>query len=82
MQGDSYNLRYPGQYYMAETGLNQNWNRDYDPVTGKYIESDPIRLRGGVNTYGVNERARNDKTASLSATASDYASQRRANTPS
>ena len=36
---------------MAETGLNQNWNCDYDPLTGKYIESDPIGLRGGINTY-------------------------------
>jgi RHS repeat-associated protein len=35
---------------MAETGLNQNVNRDYDPLTGKYIESDPIGLRGGFNT--------------------------------
>ncbi len=47
----TYNLRFPGQYYMAETGLNQNVNRDYDPLTGKYIESDPIGLRGGINTY-------------------------------
>jgi uncharacterized protein RhaS with RHS repeats len=37
---------------MAETGLNQNWNRDYDPLTGKYIESDPVGLKAGVNTYG------------------------------
>jgi RHS repeat-associated protein len=42
-----YNLRFPGQYYQAETGLNQNVNRDYDPLTGGYIESDPLGLQGG-----------------------------------
>lgn len=37
---------------MAETGLNQNVNRDYDPLVGKYMESDPIGLRGGgYSTY-------------------------------
>ena len=46
-----YNLRFPGQYYQAETGLNQNWFRDYDPLVGKYVESDPIGLGGGVNSY-------------------------------
>jgi len=43
----TYNLRFPGQYYMAETGLNQNYFRDYDSATGRYIESDPIGLRAG-----------------------------------
>jgi RHS repeat-associated protein len=46
-----YNLRLPGQLYMAETGLNYNYFRDYDPQVGRYVESDPIGLRGGVNTY-------------------------------
>lgn len=38
----SFNLRFPGQYYDAETGLNYNYFRDYDPAIGRYIESDPI----------------------------------------
>ena len=46
-----YNLRFPGQYYQAETGLNYNYFRDYDPQTGRYIESDPIGLASGTNPY-------------------------------
>jgi RHS repeat-associated protein len=46
-----YNLRFPGQYYMAETGLNQNYHRDLDPSIGRYVESDPVGLKAGVNTY-------------------------------
>jgi RHS repeat-associated protein len=47
----TYNLRYPGQYALTETGLYNNYFRDYDPQTGRYLESDPIGLRAGVNTY-------------------------------
>jgi RHS repeat-associated protein len=47
-----YNLRFPGQYYDAETGLNYNYFREYDPGTGRYVESDPIGIAGGsYSTY-------------------------------
>ncbi len=46
-----FNLRFPGQYYDQETGLHQNYFRDYDPSTGDYIQSDPIGQNGGINTY-------------------------------
>jgi len=46
------NLRFSGQYYNAETGFNYNGVRDYEPGTGRYGESDPIGLDGGITTYG------------------------------
>ncbi|HZF96885.1 MAG TPA: RHS repeat-associated core domain-containing protein, partial [Pseudoxanthomonas sp.] len=47
----AYDLRFPGQRYDALTGLNYNYFRDYEPSTGRYVESDPIGLLGGINTY-------------------------------
>jgi RHS repeat-associated protein len=51
------NLRFPGQYLDAETGLRYNYFRDYDPNTGRYLESDPLGLTAGVNTYSYSRNA-------------------------
>jgi RHS repeat-associated protein len=50
--GTPINLRFPGQWFQAESGLHQNWMRDYDPTTGRYIQPDPLGLVEGSSLYG------------------------------
>jgi len=45
-------LRFPGQQASDATGMYYNYQRDYDPLVGRYLQSDPIGLMGGISTYG------------------------------
>ena len=51
----TFNLRMPGQYYDKSTNLFYNYFRDYDPQLGRYVQSDPIGLGGGIATYSYVE---------------------------
>jgi RHS repeat-associated protein len=66
----AYELRFPGQFFDQATKLHYNYFRDYDPRLGRYIESDPMGLAGGINTYayvGGNPLMRTDATGLVTA---------------
>jgi RHS repeat-associated protein len=57
-------LRFPGQYFDKETNLFYNYFRDYESSIGRYVQSDPIGLHGGLNTYAYalgNPLAKSDR---------------------
>ncbi|MEG3792722.1 RHS repeat-associated core domain-containing protein, partial [Lysobacter sp. CCNWLW3] len=74
-----FDMRFPGQRYDVATGLNYNYFRDYDPESGRYVQSDPIGLAGGIGTFayvdsspfaGMDADGLSKRTASLPSSAS------------
>ena len=63
------NLRFPGQYYDSETGLHYNWNRYYEPGSGRYLRVDPVGFEDGANLFvyaNNNPLKQSDYTGELS----------------
>lgn len=73
----TFNHRLPGQYKDMETGLNQNWMREYDSQLWRYVQGDPIGLISGTNVYlyvGANPIGKVDPRGLCSITVSGGAS--------
>lgn len=49
--GYAFNLRFPGQYFDTESGLNYNVHPNYESSTGRYIQSDPVGAQARPSTY-------------------------------
>jgi RHS repeat-associated protein len=49
----TFNIRFPGQYFDAETGLHYNRFRYYDPEVGRYVSADPIGQYGILDRFGI-----------------------------
>jgi RHS repeat-associated protein len=47
---------WPGHFRDAETGLHYNRHRYYSPELGRYLQSDPAGISGGVNLYAYTPR--------------------------
>jgi len=47
----TFNLRFPGQQYDRETGTHYNYFRDYEAGSGRYVQSDPVGLAAGINSF-------------------------------
>jgi len=45
------NLRFPGQYFLIESGLHYNWHRHYDPTIGRYLQADPLEFVNGPSLF-------------------------------
>ncbi|TQV65791.1 RHS repeat-associated core domain-containing protein [Aliiroseovarius halocynthiae] len=68
------------RWFQSESGLHQNWMRDYDPTTGRYIQADPLGLVDGASVYnyalqnpGRYVDPRGEETATMGGSASSRA---------